>query len=77
MASFFADSYAIIELLKGNENYRDYLTGYLVTTEFNICEVTFAVCRDYPDKTRHVMARVRKMVTILATTDEIIARVRP
>ena len=69
MASFFADSYALIEILKGNERYIPYINGNLVTTEFNICEVTFAVCRDYPDKTRQVMARVRKMVTLLSTTD--------
>ena len=70
MASFFADSYALIEILKGNENYRHYQAGQLVTTEFNICEVAFAVCRDYPDRTRQVMARVRKIVTLVSTTDE-------
>jgi hypothetical protein len=37
---------------------------------FNICEVAFAVCRDYPDKTRNVMAHVRKIVTLMPTTDE-------
>ena len=70
MASFFADSYAVIELLKGNENYRPYNDGYLITTEFNICEVAFAVCRDYPDKTQKVMALVRKIVTLEPTSDE-------
>jgi PIN domain. len=70
MASFFADSYAIIEILKGNERFLPYMTGHLVTTEFNICEVAFAVCRDYPEKTRQVMARVRKMVALMPTTDE-------
>ncbi|MFA6364304.1 hypothetical protein [Methanoregula sp.] len=60
MASFFADSYAIVEILKGNERYLPYMAGHLVTTEFNLCEVAFAVCRDYPEKTRHVMARVFK-----------------
>lgn len=70
MSSFFADSYAIIEILKGNERYLPYMTGHLVTTEFNFCEVAFAVCRDYPEKTRQVMARVRKMVALAPTTDE-------
>ena len=70
MASFFADSYAIIEILKGNENYRPYQAIPLVATEFNICEVAFAVCRDYPDKTHKVMALVRKMVVLKQTTDE-------
>jgi PIN domain nuclease of toxin-antitoxin system len=30
----------------------------------------FAVCRDCPDKARQVMARIRKMVTLVLTTDE-------
>jgi hypothetical protein len=30
---FFADSYAVIEILKGNEIYRPYQTAQLVTTE--------------------------------------------
>lgn len=70
MTSFFADSYAIIEILKGNENYRPYQAATLVATEFNICEVAFAVCRDYPDKTHMIMERVRKMVVLKQTTDE-------
>ena len=70
MASFFADSYAVTGILKGNENYLPYLSGPLITTEFNICEVAFAVCRDYPDKTRKVMAQVRKIVRLIPTTDE-------
>jgi len=70
MVSFFADSYAIIEILKGNEQYHPYTAAQLVTTEFNICEVAFAVCRDYPDRTRTVMDHVRKIVTLIPTTDE-------
>ncbi len=70
MTSFFADSYAIIEILKGNENYRPYQAATLVATEFNICEVAFAVCRDYPDKTHTIMERVRKMLVLKQTTDE-------
>jgi predicted nucleic acid-binding protein len=70
MAPFFADSYAIIEILKGNEHYRKYQTDHLIATEFNICEVAFAVCRDYPDKTHSVMALVRKMVSLEPATDE-------
>ena len=55
---------------KGNENYRPYQAVSLVAMEFNICEVAFAVCRDYPDKTHKVMALVRKMVVLEQTTDE-------
>jgi len=70
MVSFFADSYAIIEILKGNEHYRRYLAATQVTTEFNICEVAFAVCRDYPEKARDIMEQVRTIITLIPTTDE-------
>jgi hypothetical protein len=70
MPPLFADSYALIEILKGNEQYRPYRTESLVTTEFNICEVAFAVCRDYPEKAVQVMALVQSMVTLQPTTDE-------
>ena len=36
MARFFGDTYALIELLKGNPNYKGYSRADLVTTEFNI-----------------------------------------
>ena len=39
MARLFADTYALIEFLKGNPNYEDYSQEYLVATEFNIFEL--------------------------------------
>jgi hypothetical protein len=33
MATFFADTYAIVELLKGSPAYRQYKTAVLVTTK--------------------------------------------
>jgi hypothetical protein len=77
MASFFADSYAIIEILKGNERYLPYMTGHLVTTEFNICEVAFAVCRDYPEKTRQEWPVSERWLPLCQPRMKIIARVRP
>ena len=62
MSTYFADSYALIEMLKGNENYHPFESGQLTTTEFNICEVGFAVCRNYPAKASMVLKTVRKMV---------------
>ena len=70
MSSYFADSYALIEMLKGNENYRSFQSERLITTEFNICEVGFAVCRNYPEKAPQVLKTVRKMVTLTATSNE-------
>ena len=70
MSSFFADSYALIEMLKGNENYQSFHSEQLITTEFNICEVGFAVCREYPANATRVIKTVRKMVVIQETRDE-------
>jgi uncharacterized protein len=70
MSSYFADSYALIEMLKGNENYRSFQYEQLVTTEFNICEVGFAVCRNYPENASRVLKTVRKMVILQETRDE-------
>jgi hypothetical protein len=70
MSTFFADSYAIIEMLKGNENYLLFQNERLITTEFNICEVGFAVCREFPADATRVLKMVRKMVTLHATRDE-------
>jgi predicted nucleic acid-binding protein len=47
MADFFADTYAIIEILKGNRNYERYANLELATTEFNLLELSYALVRDY------------------------------
>lgn len=69
MPSFFADSYAIIEMLKGNRNDEPYRANRLVTTEFNICEVGFALCREYPADAARILRSVRSRVTIQKTLD--------
>jgi hypothetical protein len=77
MSTFFADSFAIIEMLKGNKNYQSYQSERLITTEFNICEVGFAVCREYPANATRVLKTVRKMVVIQETRDEDFVQVQP
>jgi len=59
MATFFADTYAIVELLKGSPAYRQYKTAVLVTTEFNLCEFAYAVTRDFPDSAEDICSQVR------------------
>ena len=59
MATFFADTYAIVELLKGSPAYRQYKTAVLVTTEFNLCEFAYAVTRDFPDTAEDICSQVR------------------
>jgi predicted nucleic acid-binding protein len=59
MATFFADTYAIIELLKGSPAYRTYKDAVLVTTEFNLAEFAYAVSRDFPNNAPDICAHVR------------------
>jgi len=47
---FFADTYAIIEILKGNESYKQYVNSVLMTTEFNLLEVSYALVRDFGEE---------------------------
>jgi predicted nucleic acid-binding protein len=60
MPTFFTDTYAIIELLKGSPAYRPYKDSVLVTTEFNLAEFAYAVTRDYPDEAEEICSRVRQ-----------------
>jgi predicted nucleic acid-binding protein len=70
MARLFADTYALIELLKGNPNYEDYSQAYLVATEFNIFELTYALFRDFGrDEAAKVVSLMRDRIEIVLTED--------
>lgn len=47
---YFFDSYAIIEILKGNEEYKKYSTSVIVTTKLNLFEVFYGLLRDVGEK---------------------------
>ncbi len=70
MARLFADTYALIELLKGNPNYKGYSNTYLVVTEFNIFELTYAIYRDFgQEEAANVIGTVRTKVEVIPTDD--------
>ena len=70
MARLFADTYALIELLKGNPNYENYSQADLVSTEFNILELTYALFRDFGrDEAAKVVKLIRDKIKILPTED--------
>ena len=70
MARFFGDTYALIELLKGNPNYEAYSRSDVVTTEFNILELTYALFRDFGrDETTNVINATRVKVKVLLAGD--------
>ena len=44
---FFADTYALIEIIGGNLNYKPYLNNLLLTTKFNLSELYYSLLKDY------------------------------
>ncbi len=44
---YFLDTYALIEILKGNKKYEKYLDKQSITTLFNLYQVCFLVMRDF------------------------------
>lgn len=48
---FLADTYALIELLGGNPDYKPYLNHILLTTKFNLIELYYHFLQDYDKET--------------------------
>ena len=48
---FFFDTYALIEIIKGNPNYKDYLKEEFITTRLNLMEFYYALLRLFNEKT--------------------------
>lgn len=44
---FFCDTYAIIEIIGGNKNYKKYESATLVTSEFNLIELYYHFLKNY------------------------------
>lgn len=44
---FFCDTYALIEIAGGNQNYNKYTHGILVTSDFNLMELYYSLLKDY------------------------------
>lgn len=44
---FFCDTYALIELIGGNNDYKNYTSHVLVTSDFNLMELYYSLLRDY------------------------------
>ena len=48
--SYFFDSYAIIEIIKGNPNFDKFLDCQFILTQLNIFEIHYNVLREYNEK---------------------------
>ncbi len=45
--TFFCDTYALIEIIKGNKYYAVYTDFILITSELNLMELYYSLLRDY------------------------------
>ena len=45
IAVYFFDTYALIEIIKGNPNYKEYSKGEFITTRFNLMELYYGLLR--------------------------------
>lgn len=48
---YFFDSYAIIEIVKENKNYKAYFDKEIITSILNIGELYYALLKDFDEKT--------------------------
>ncbi|MBU2496698.1 MAG: PIN domain-containing protein [Nanoarchaeota archaeon] len=46
MLTYFFDSYALIEIVKGSENYKRFQDSRIITTKLNLLEVHYILLRD-------------------------------
>jgi len=66
MAEYFADTYALVEILKGNPNYEKYSSAELYTTEFNLLELSYALVRDFGvEKAEEILEIMKSSVTVV------------
>jgi len=64
---FLADTYALIELLGGNSNYKQYLNSILITTKFNLIELYYHFIREYDKETADKYLRLYSQFVIPIT----------
>ena len=50
LIKYFFDSYAIVELIKGNPNYARYINEEVIITIFNLAEIYWAALNDLDEK---------------------------
>ena len=47
---FFFDSYALIEIIKGNKSYKKYLKERVILTKLNLMEIYYSILKDYSEE---------------------------
>ena len=47
---YFFDTYALIEIIKGNENYKKYLKSRFLVTKLNLFELHYTLLREFDEE---------------------------
>ena len=50
MAKYFLDTYALVEIIKGNPKYKEFSNHDLHTSIFNLYELYYNLLRDFDEK---------------------------
>ena len=66
---YFFDTYALIEIIKNNENYKRYKNKIVLTTSLNITELYFVNLRKYGKKTADYWYKALKWIPVEITPD--------
>jgi predicted nucleic acid-binding protein len=68
---YYTDTYALIEILRNNPAYEKYAGEELITSEFNLLELAYALVRDYEvNRALEILRIVRASVEIVAPKNE-------
>jgi uncharacterized protein len=70
--TFFFDTYALIEIIRGNQNYLRYIKSRAITTIFNISELNYALKKEHPKKIADELTNKYKSCTIKVLWEDII-----
>jgi predicted nucleic acid-binding protein len=62
---FLYDTYAIIEIIEGNENYEGYLDKRIIINDFIFAELSYVLIREgYPDSDKYIQKYMKYVIHV-------------
>ena len=68
---FFFDTYAIIEIIRGNQNYKIYENSTVITSIFNLAELDYNLRKELTSEKVDKIISIYKDYTILVTIGDL------
>lgn len=69
---YFFDTYAIIEIMRGNNNYNPYLNDEIITCNLNLGELFYSIIKEHNEKLAMKWVEMLKRNAFEADTETII-----